>query len=148
MRQRKNLPDPSAPRWVHWFRAHVYFPFNRICWQLMGMAPIDYPADGSWSEGQQSFIHREDAEALMRSKGPGWYVEETPLHISLPDESCTFGDTEFQLGDSRYDNGTTALPVVVEQRLLEATESQIHSMIEQTGRMLNKNRSGINARSI
>lgn len=132
VRQRKTVPDASRPKWVHLFRRHVYLRFNAWCWRVMGIEPPDAP-DGSWSEGQQSFTRRADADALMRFKGPGWFVEETPLNGCLPDESCTFGDTEFPLGETFYRNGTNALPMA-----LPSEVATLQNGIAALGRELNR----------
>ena len=110
----------------------------------MGLPPPDY-REGGYNEGFHTFTDRADANAMMRTKGPGWFIEETPLddEDELPDALITYGDTVFPIGEELFDNGTKALPIMVAQHSIASTEKQLQSMLDQAGRMLQKNRADI-----
>lgn len=112
VRQRKTVPDARRPKWVHLFRRFVFLPFNRFCWNVMGVAPPEF-RDGSWGEGQQSFTRIEDARDLIKRKGKGWYLEPSPLNGCLPDNTCSFDHQEIAVNETLYRNGSKVLPVAM-----------------------------------
>lgn len=103
VRQYKHAPDSTWSKFSLWYRKHIFVPFNKFHFRVMGIKADD--EKGGFSEGQQAFTREEDAQALLLEKGPGWYIEPLPMNGCLPDGSCSFEGQFGTDGHSIYRTG-------------------------------------------
>jgi hypothetical protein len=123
--QQKDLKsDPHVPRWVKWFLRWVYFRYG---WAAVGH-------DGkSYTKLEWIGVYDSAPAARYAAMIPGGSYRELPLNCSLPEETCQFGNGNYDhpTSDASLEYRRRRLPwVTVHRADIERLEEKVKQTLD------------------